>query len=79
MIATIVDTDALWQTVVGATAAGIGTTFVFAIGILGAARFVEASREGRTLEATAFGVLALLGLVATAAAIVIGMIVVASD
>ena len=47
MIATIVDTTALWQTVVAAFVAGVGTTFVFSLAILGAARFAEASREGR--------------------------------
>ena len=78
MLATIVDTEALWQTVVGAAAAGIGTTFVFSLGILGVARFAELNREGRMLEATVFGTLALLGLVATGAAVVIGVIVMTS-
>jgi hypothetical protein len=78
MLATIVDTTALWQTVVGAAAAGIGTAFAFSLGILGVARFSELSREGRTLEATVFGALALLGLLTTAAAVVIGVIVLTS-
>jgi hypothetical protein len=78
VIATIVDTDALWETVVGATVAGIGTTFVFSLAILGAARFTEANRDGRTLEAGLFGALAVLGLAATGAAIVIGVIVMTS-
>jgi hypothetical protein len=78
MLATIVDTHALWQTVVGAAAAGIGTTFVFSLGILGAARFSELNREGRTVEASVFAVLAFLGLLATAAAVVIGVIVMTS-
>jgi hypothetical protein len=78
VIATVVDTEALWETVVGATVAGIGTTFVFSLAILGATRFAEANRDGRTLEAGLFGALALLGLVATGAAIVIGVIVLSS-
>jgi hypothetical protein len=78
VIAAIVDTDALWETVVGATVAGLGTTFVFSLAILGAARFAEANREGRSLEAGLFGALALVGLVATGAAIVIGVIVLSS-
>ena len=53
MIATIVDTKALWQTVVAAFVAGVGTTFVFSLAILGATRFAEANREGRTLKALA--------------------------
>ena len=78
MLATIVDTSDLWQTIVGAIVAGLGTIFVFSIAILGAARFADANREGRTLEASLFGVLALLGLAATAAALVIGVIVMTS-
>jgi hypothetical protein len=78
MLATIVDTEALWQTVVGAAAAGIGTTFVFSLGILGIARLSELNREGRTVEAALFGLLALLGLLATGAAMVIGVIVMTS-
>lgn len=74
-LAVIVDTSALWQTVVAASAAGVGTTVAFSFAILGATRFAEASREERTLEALAFGALAIAGLLATAAAIVFGVIV----
>ncbi len=74
-LATVVDTKALWQTVVAAFAAGIGTTFVFSLAILGAARFAEATRNGRAAEAMAFGALAILALLATAAAVAIGVIV----
>jgi hypothetical protein len=78
MLATIVDTKALWETVVGATAAGLGTILVFSLAILGAARFGEANREGRTLEASIYVLLALIGLLATAAAVVFGVIVMTS-
>jgi hypothetical protein len=75
MIATIVDTDALWQTIAAALVAGIGTTLVFSLAILGVARFAEASRDGRSLVSALFAGLALLGLLATAAAIAFGVIV----
>lgn len=75
MIATIVDTNALWQTIAGAFVAGVGTTIVFSLAILGAARFSEASREGHRLHATFFGALMAMGLLATTAAIVVGVIV----
>ena len=78
MIATIVDTEALWQTIVAAFVAGVGTTIVFSLAILGAARFSEASRDGHRLHATVFGVLMTLGLLATVAAAVIGVIVMTS-
>jgi len=75
MIATIVDTTALWQTVVGAFIAGVGTTIMFSLAVLGATRFAEASREGRGIQAAAFGVLAIVGLLAVVAVIVVGIIV----
>jgi hypothetical protein len=78
VIATIVDVDALWETVLGATVAGIGTTFVFSLAILGAARFAQANRDGKALEAGLYGALALIGLAATGAAIVIGVVVMTS-
>lgn len=78
MLATIVDTNALWQTVVGAAAAGVGTIVVFSLAILGAARFGEASREGRGAQATVFGLLAIAGVLLTASAVVIGVVVMSS-
>jgi hypothetical protein len=78
MLATIVDTNALWQTVVGAAAAGIGTIVVFSLAILGVARFADASRDGKGGEATLFGALAIAGLLLTGAAIVVGVVVMTS-
>ena len=75
MISAAIDTKALWETVVAAFVAGVGTTFVFSLAILGIARFAEFSREGRTLESALAAALAVLGLLATAAAIVFGVIV----
>jgi len=75
MLATVVDTSALWQTILAAFVAGVGTTLVFSLAIFGAVRFADASREGRSLEALIFATLAVLGLFATAAAIVSGVIV----
>ena len=76
MLATIVDTSALWQTIVAAFVAGVGTTLVFSLAILGAARFAEASRDGRSGSGGASSARSrVLGLLATAAAIVVGVIV----
>ncbi|MQA75434.1 MAG: hypothetical protein GEU88_14010 [Solirubrobacterales bacterium] len=75
MVGAIVDTQALWETVVAAFVGGVGTTFIFSLAILGATRFGEASRDGRSGAAAAFAALALLGLLATAAAIAFGVIV----
>jgi hypothetical protein len=78
VIATIVDTTALWQTVVAAFAAGVGTTVVVSLAILGAVRFADANRDGRTPEALFFGVLAILGVLATFGAVVVAVIVMTS-
>jgi hypothetical protein len=75
MLGSIVDTTALWQTIVAAFVAGVGTTFVFSLAILGVTRFGAASRDGRSLQAAAFAILAVLGLLATVAAAVGGVIV----
>jgi hypothetical protein len=75
LLATIVDTDALWQTVVASFAAGVGTVLVFSIAILGIARFADANREGRGGEALIFAALAVLGFAATIAAVTAGVIV----
>ena len=75
MIATVVDTKALWETVVAAFVAGVGTTMIFSIAILGFVRSAEATRSGKSVEATLFGILAAAGLIATAAAIVLAVIV----
>lgn len=75
VIATVVDTSALWQTIVAALIAGVGTTLVFSLAILGVARSSEANREGRSFESALFAGLAVLGLLATAGAIVFGVIV----
>lgn len=77
MLATVVDTKALWETVVGAFIAGVGTTVVFSFAILGMSRFSAANREGRAIKAAVFGVIAVSGVLTTAAAIVIGVIVMA--
>ena len=78
VLATVVDTKALWQTVVAAAVAGIGTTFVFSLAILGISRFVEASRDGRSGAAAVSMALAVFALLGVAAAIVVGVIVMTS-
>jgi hypothetical protein len=75
MIATIVDVTELWETVVAAFVAGVGTTIVFSLAILGTTRFTEANRDGNGFHAAVFGALAVVGLLATLAAIVAAVIV----
>jgi hypothetical protein len=75
VLATVVDTEALWETVVAAFVAGVGTTMIFSIAILGFVRSAEATRSGRSVEAFLFGVVAAAGLTATGAAVVLAVVV----
>jgi hypothetical protein len=72
--ATIVDTTALWETVVAAIVAGVGITLIFCVAIFGAAR-ADYNREGRPGMATAFGAVAVIGVVAFLGAIAAGLVV----
>lgn len=75
MLAALVDTNALLKTVAAASIAGIGIAFIFSFAILGAARVVEYGRSGRPVAAGAFGILGVIALLASAAAVTIGIIV----
>lgn len=75
MLATIVDTDALLQTIAAAFVAGVGAMIIVSLAILGSVRFADASRDGRTVEAILFGALALIGTLATVASAVLAVIV----
>jgi hypothetical protein len=75
MIASIVDTDALLTVVWASLAAGIGVTAAFGFAILGGVRAIELGRTGRVGEAAIFAVIGMLGVAATFAAIVFGIIV----
>jgi hypothetical protein len=75
MLATIVDTEALLKTIVAAFIAGVGVTLIFSLAILGASRFVDLSRDGRSAVAIAFGALAAVALVAVLVVVAVGIIV----
>lgn len=75
MMLAAIDTTALWETVVASLVAGVGTTTIFSVAILGFVRASDATRSGRTVEAALFSVLALVGVIATAAAVVLAVVV----
>lgn len=75
MIATIVHTDELLQTIAAAVIAGIGVTFLVSLGIWGTGQFAELSRSGRTVTATAAAVVAALAFAAVAGAVITGIVV----
>jgi hypothetical protein len=74
MLAIVVEGKELLETLVASLVAGVGVTFIFSIAIWGAARFADLSRDERPLAAGAAIALAALALVATAAAVVVGII-----
>jgi hypothetical protein len=77
MIASILDTDALLTVIWASLAAGIGVTAAFGFAILGSVRAIELGRTGRVGEAAIFAVIGMVGVAATFAAIVFGIVVLA--
>jgi hypothetical protein len=78
LIATIVDWDALGQTVLASALAGVGVAFAFSLGILGAAKLTDSSRVPGLFGAVGYTLLAVVGFGGTIAAIVFGLIVMTS-
>ncbi len=58
--------------------AGIGVTIAFSLGILGSIRFGDMRRDRRGVEAAGFAALAAVALSVSAAAIVLGIILLTS-
>jgi hypothetical protein len=75
MIATIVHTDELLQTILASVVAGLGVTFAFSVGIWGAGQFGELSRNERPVVAAMAGLVGALALLCVAAALVVGIVV----
>jgi len=75
MIATLVQTKELWETVVASVVAGLGVTFAFSVGIWGAGQFIELNRNERPLAAAGAAAVGILALAFVAAAVIIGIIV----
>jgi Kef-type K+ transport system membrane component KefB len=73
----IVDLEALWQASRAAFIAGLAVVFVFSLAVLGIARFADYSRDRRPVAAALSGALAVTALAGTAAAITLGIIVIA--
>jgi hypothetical protein len=70
-----VDWAALGKVVAASLVAGIGVTLCFSLAVVGATRFTELRRDQRGVGAAFYGVLALAGLAATVASVVIAITV----
>jgi hypothetical protein len=75
VIATIVHTNELLQTVAASVIAGIGVTFLFSVGIWAASQFTELSRMERPVAATAVAIVGTVALLGVAASVITGIVV----
>ena len=75
MVATVIETKDMLQTVAASLIAGVGVTAVFALLILGTIRSAEMARDERPLLAAAAGGLAAIALLVVIASIVLGIVV----
>jgi hypothetical protein len=73
LAAEIIDVDALLNVVWVSFAATVGGTAAFSVAIRGATRFVDLRREGRTLEAGVFAVVAGFGLAICLGGVALGL------
>ena len=78
LAAPVVDWGTLGQVVLYSFAAGVGVALCFSIAVVGATRFAEARRAGAAVPAAVYAVLGTAGLLATTAAVGIGIVVMAS-
>ena len=78
MIATLVAGTELLETVIASVIAGIGVTFAFSVTSWGVARFIVRHGNERSLAAAGAALVAGLGILSVAAAVVIGIVVMTS-
>jgi hypothetical protein len=79
VIATIVDWDALLQVIWVSLLAGVGVTAAWGFALVGAARALEFSRDGRVAVAVVYGVLGVVGVATVVAAIVFAIVILTGD
>jgi hypothetical protein len=78
VFASIVDWEALLETVAAALVAGVGIAIAFSLAIYGVARFAEARRAGASLAAGAAATLAVVALIVCVGAITAGILIIAA-
>ena len=77
-LGTVVEWGDLVQVLWASVVAGLGVTFAFSLALLGATRAVDLRRDGHASAASVYVVVMVIGLIATAAAIVFGIVVMTS-
>lgn len=71
----IIDTGDLLEVIWTSALAGVGVTVIYGLALLGIDRGIEFGRAGRTLEAVAYGVLAVISSAIVLAALVFAIVV----
>lgn len=79
MLATVVHTDELLQTIAASVVGGVGITVIFSIAIWGAARFVDLSSSERRVAAAGAAAVGMLAFTLTLAIVAAGLLVMLSD
>ncbi len=74
----IVEWDLILQVIYAALGAGVAVTIAVSFAILGATRAADARRDGDNIDAVIYSAVFVLGLVACAAAVVLGIFVMTS-
>lgn len=77
MIRATIDTTALLKMVYSSLLASVFVAVVFSTALLGAIRASDSRRIGRGVAATAYAVLAVVGVLLAAGAIVYGLVLIA--
>jgi hypothetical protein len=78
MVATIIETKEMLETVAASLIAGVGVTAAFAVLVFGVTRAADMTRDERPLLATAAGGLAAIALLVVIGALVLGIVVMTS-
>jgi hypothetical protein len=78
MIATVIETKDMLETVAASLIAGVGVTTAFALLIFGTIRSADMARDERPLLAAAAGGLAAVALLVVIGSIVLGIVVMTS-
>lgn len=71
----VIDGHALVQLLWVGAASGVGVTTAFGVALFGVTRAADLNRNGRGVEAAAYGVVAVIALAAVAAAVVYGIVI----
>ncbi len=78
MLATVIDFDALWQTIWTAAVAGLGVIAIYSLAVLGASRSLDMRSARRPSASLFYGLLALLGGAGMVGAMAWGIVLITS-